>query len=548
MARITKARVANYRSIGDPVEITFPRGKPVVLLGENNVGKSNIIKALELVLGHFWPGTHEPEDHEFFGRGRDQPIEINVKFDARHPLGGRYRDLIWRYDSASEEPVYFRGKPGQYGREDGYVSNDDRDTCVCVVLEADRNLRYHLSYTSKWTFLSRLMHRFHKGLLDQEETKSELERLFAQIKTKFGLIPEFAAFVHGLREQLASMVGTMTHRLEVDFEAYNPVNFFHALRLQAAEGNEPRTLDEMGTGEQQLLAMAFAYAYATAFHGGIVLVVEEPEAHLHPLAQEWLAKRLATMSEAGLQIVITTHSPAFVDVMNLEGLVLVRKGPRGTRVVQIDRSHLIRRCEEMGVPAGRATAENILPFYASAATREILEGFFSKVVVLVEGPSEALALPIYLNKCGLDVAREGISLTAVHGKGNLGKWRRLFVTYGIPCYVIFDNDGTDDGDELKRQDALRSVGVEEARHHQYTRTADWINEADFSVFGSDFEVAFRQHFSRYVELEEQARRDGVDTKPFIARSVAERIERNENEAGWQKLDQLARMIRNKLPV
>ena len=74
-----------------------------------------------------------------------------------------------------------------------------------------------------------------------------------------------------------------------------------------------------------MLAIAFAHAYAQAFHGGIFLIIEEPEAHLHPIMQRWLSRRIHSMSSEGLQILITTHSPAFVDLLNLEGLVLARR-------------------------------------------------------------------------------------------------------------------------------------------------------------------------------------------------------------------------------
>ncbi len=49
MARITRLTIEGYRSIGSPVTIAFPRNQPVVLVGENNAGKSNIVKALQLV-------------------------------------------------------------------------------------------------------------------------------------------------------------------------------------------------------------------------------------------------------------------------------------------------------------------------------------------------------------------------------------------------------------------------------------------------------------------------------------------------------------------
>jgi putative ATP-dependent endonuclease of OLD family len=339
----------------------------------------------------------------------------------------------------------------------------------------------------------------------------------------------------------------MTHKLEVDFEAYNPVNFFHALDLRASENGEPRTLDEMGTGEQQVLAMAFAHAYAKAFHSGIILVIEEPEAHLHPLAQRWLASRISNMCEEGLQVVITTHNPAFINILNLEGLVVVTKDDGGTDVMQIDREELVEHCVSLGVPEGVITTENILPFYLANATREILEGFFAKLVVLVEGPTESLSLPIYLDRAGLDTAKHGIAVIPVHGKGNLGKWRRLFDAYDIPCYVIFDNDGAaDDKKKTKRRDALAALGVvDEEEQDVYIDFEDLLIGENFAVFGSNFEEVLRAKFPTYEDVEEEGRESGVDSKPFLARYVAEKI-KEDNADGWKEMKSLADSLRELL--
>lgn len=326
MALIKKLFIARYRSIGEPIEINFPNAKPLILIGENNSGKSNIVKALNLILGPFWPGNHEPDDHEFYERDQNNTIEIKVEFDSENRYGDKYIEVVWRYNSNSQEPVYYRGRPGQsYGSSDGYIRNEHRDSCICVLVEAERNLAYHLGYSSKWTMLSRLMHRFHRALSNEPSIKENLENLFSEIKRNFYKVPKFKNFIDELQNQMDNLIGSMTYRLDIDFEAYNPVNFFHALRLQAKENHEPRTLEEMGTGEQQLLSLCFAHAYAKAFHGGIVLVIEEPEAHLHPLAQKWLAKRLDEYCQDGLQILITTHSPSFVNINNLEGMVRVFK-------------------------------------------------------------------------------------------------------------------------------------------------------------------------------------------------------------------------------
>ena len=110
--------------------------------------------------------------------------------------------------------------------------------------------------------------------------------------------------------------------------------------MHPEEGGVVRTFEELGTGQEQLLALAFAHAYAKAFFGGIVLIIEEPEAHLHPLAQQWLARRIRQMASDGLQIILTTHSPAFVNIVDLEGLILVSKPDRATTTKQLTRRNL----------------------------------------------------------------------------------------------------------------------------------------------------------------------------------------------------------------
>jgi putative ATP-dependent endonuclease of OLD family len=49
MPRIEQITIEGFRSISEQVVINFPKNKPVVLIGENNYGKSNIIRAIELM-------------------------------------------------------------------------------------------------------------------------------------------------------------------------------------------------------------------------------------------------------------------------------------------------------------------------------------------------------------------------------------------------------------------------------------------------------------------------------------------------------------------
>ena len=92
------------------------------------------------------------------------------------------------------------------------------------------------------------------------------------------------------------------------------------------------------------------------------------------------------MCADGLQVILTTHSPAFIDILNLEGIVLVRKDENGaTYARQLTREDLAEYCINHGANPSRTSVDSILPFYAAHATEEILSGFFAKAVVLVEG-------------------------------------------------------------------------------------------------------------------------------------------------------------------
>ena len=544
MARITSLSIKGYRSIKDKIELRFPKNVPLVLVGENNAGKTNILRAIDLVLGEFWPGSKEPEDHEFWNRdATNGKIEIEIQFEELKVDGGTSLDkLRWVYDPNSTTKKCDFIAVSSLGKSTNYVKSEWRDQCMCMYIGADRRLSYHLSYASKWTLLSKLMHKFHEALIQKQDRVSKLKSKFEEVVQIFQEVDAFAEFQRNLTQQFGEIFKGMSYGLQVDFSAYDPSRFFRSLQVVPKEGNEVRTFEELGTGQEQLLALVFAHAYAKAFYGGIVLAIEEPEAHLHPLAQEWLARKIHQMAADGLQIVITTHSPHFIDILNLEGLVLVRKNHENATVVcQLTKEQLAEHCKKHNSHPQKTSPETILPFYANQATQEILNGFFAKKIVLVEGQTEQLALPVYLRKVGMDVTREGIAIVPVMGKGNLTKWWRLFTAYGIPTYMTIDNDSKDDQKEKKRRDVLTTLRLGNA--DEIITSEDWLVHQNFCVFGKDFEAAMRANFPEYQKWEDEANEILGDSKPIVARYVASQLN-VDNAPGWGKYERLRDTIRN----
>lgn len=545
MAKIKEITIENYRSIGEePVTIKFPSNIPITLVGENNVGKTNIIRAIELLFGEFHPKYRKLEDFEFFNRNPANKISICTSvsgFETRLGRSGEFSCGGFNYSNSKGSETHYAAIQLEDGNENQYVSNNLREELLCVNVDSVQNLSHQLSYASKYTLLSKVTKAFHDKLREDEDKVSRLKSLFQETKSIFFEVEEFREFSESMSTISGQMMSNMTHALEFDFSSYDPSNYFKNLNVQPNENGEVRALDELGTGQQQILALSFAKAYSDNFLGqGMILILDEPETHLHPIAQKWLAQKMEELAASGIQIIITTHSPHFINVEYLPGLYIVSKTNQ-TSVRNIDAEDFAEYCKNTG--ATRANSETILPFYSAHSKSHILNGFFAKKTILVEGETEELALPVLLNGTGLDVLKEGIAVIGVSGKGNLAKWWRLFTSLDIPTFVCFDNDQNDDSRGMKRKDALKAIGIADNIIEDALSADDWNINEKYCVFGNEYESTMRNTFSKYSEFEEIQKSLLGNSKPIIARAVANDLLQNEHiDEEWSHLRILAQKI------
>src|SRR5262249_12397465 len=105
-----------------------------------------------------------------------------------------------------------------------------------------------------------------------------------------------------LKAQTEQWLSSVTRRLQIDTETFAGIGVT-AIKFRTGEDWVKPT--NMGFGITYGLPVILAGL--TAGTGG-VLVVENPEAHLHPAGQSQMGIFLATMASAGVQIVVETHS------------------------------------------------------------------------------------------------------------------------------------------------------------------------------------------------------------------------------------------------
>ncbi|NTW73103.1 MAG: AAA family ATPase [Eubacteriaceae bacterium] len=551
MPRLTQITIENFRSIGEiPITIHFPDKKPLILIGENNAGKSNVIRAIELMFGEFHPKYKKLDDYDFFQRNPSCEIVIKAEVSGLSGVlknyGRSHFCSGFSFRATKNKETEFVATQGDDGCGNAYVRNDLREELLCVVVNSEQNLNYQLGYLNKNTLLSRVTKAFHDKLTDDEGRVSRLKKFFDDIKTTFLEVEEFRLFNSNMSAIAGEMLSNMTHALAFDFSAYDPSNYFKTLRVHPTEDGQTRAFEELGTGQQQILALSFAHAYAKSFLGqGLIFILDEPEAHLHPLAQKWLAKKMFKMAEDGLQIILTTHSPYFVDLNYIEGINLIRKDKEATYNISHNATSLFRHCIDKGSNPQKTKKETIIPFYANNSTSHILSGFFANKIILVEGPTEELALPVYFERLGFDPTEFGVEIIGVGGKGNLAKWWRLFTLYQIPTFICFDNDyKQDDASGFKRKDALKAIGIKDEQLDAILGIEKWSISDRFCVFGKDFETTMRASFPDYIEIESKIVETlGSSSKNLIARETAKLVNLKDESDGKSQMTNLVEIIR-----
>lgn len=158
---------------------------------------------------------------------------------------------------------------------------------------------------------------------------------------------------------------------------------------------------------------------------GEILIIEEPELMLTPQQQRHFYALLRRYAEAPNQVIYSTRAPALLDAVHYNEIVRLDRRGGGLAV---------RRA-----PAEILSEEQRVRLEAEF-DHERTEMFFATAVVLVEGQTERLSLPLIFRRLGHDPDALGISIVEVGGKGNLVLSARVLAELGIPHMLVFDSD------------------------------------------------------------------------------------------------------------
>jgi putative ATP-dependent endonuclease of the OLD family len=237
----------------------------------------------------------------------------------------------------------------------------------------------------------------------------------------------------------------------------------------------------------------------------ILLAIEEVELYQHPTRQRYIAKILANMPKnttdgsQTIQIIYSTHSPLFIDIEKFYQIRLLRKENNGPRTAKTTK--VFKAAANIFLPAELIRLKTLMNPWVN-------EGFFARMIVLVEGDEDRGALLGMSIIKGVDLESMDIAIIPSNGKKNLPKSIRLFSAFSIPIYTIWDGDDCEKG-RREEHNPIVNRKLLELNGYAQVDFPNTIIENGFSCFKNTLTATIEEEIGQddYKEIMEEIKRE-----------------------------------------
>ncbi|MGF9975495.1 ATP-dependent nuclease [Viridibacillus arvi] len=433
---ISSACIKGYRNLK---EVNLKLNRLVIFIGENNSGKSNILKAMTLPflnneigstnknLGWDDINNEVKRDYfEFIKLNIEKIINDEIEIDDFEKIVP-YVSVKVTFTSKGSDEFYVRkwnnsleGPKGLYQIEYRYMvenvkqlldhvksilvgkSQEDIEKMKLNLLPIEM-YKYSVTIplTNEQVAFTDLSNFKYDSLAAERDdfshknTQLGSQALVSLLHNKLGneqkikVETSYGKFFEDLKE-ISNLDGIFNWQETSDIE--NAKEFFEQISLLPNMPSISSLLNnvKLGVGDEYLHSQGLGYRnliYLLVMMNSLevnkeialnILTVEEPEAHLCISNERLLASFInsSTDSSDQIQILISTHSSEFLNKLELKNATVVKEGK--------------------AFSLSSVVNENELDYLAKKPNLDFLKFLFSRKCILVEGPSEEMLIKSYL--------------------------------------------------------------------------------------------------------------------------------------------------------
>ena len=453
--QIDIVRICGFRGISN-IEIALPR--VTVLLGQNNAGKTSVIKALQLAIGDYSRYLSDEDFHIGEDGKRQEAITVDIRLipvagEARasefseewqQELGAKIQAeadgkqyvairttakpdrvkggyIIERYEMESW-PVYTGWEKVNFRKKLG----KRLEAVPFIPIDAQRDI--HTELKEKSSFVGRVL-----SSVEYDDTDvAELERMVAEVNKE---AIEKSEPLKRLKTHLDNLNQSFEGSGQTELTPFPKKIRDLSKRFSVNFGESDKSSFSMeyhGMGTRSWASMLTVKAFTELLAKNHeeeaepffpIMAAEEPEAHLHPNAQRTLYRQLIDVPG---QVIISTHSPYIAGLAELHEIKYLNKPESSVQVYQL-------RTEFEDDDLRKLKREVV------HSRGELL---FSKAIVLSEGETEEQALPeLFESYTGKHPFSLGINFVGVNGSG--AKYRPFLILakdLNIPVFIFSDGE------------------------------------------------------------------------------------------------------------
>lgn len=440
--------INNYRNLTGKT-ITF-NDTLNFLIGENNIGKTNILELINicLAIGKF-------AETDFM----DITLPIKIKFKVKYSNEeiGYFEDnfdvddsnsitLVAVQDSVDERINYYHDTPNQtkigmatirtmnilyyYAQRMPSKEVDFRKTSG-----SGKVLNYLIQHSLEQSEIQE------KGILKKTKLKNIVKNVNIQIK-KINTITG---------DSVSAYVETEVDKL--------------VCRLLGLGDENGRELSSLGEGVQyafnillQIIEIIYnvkATRKPEDFEERLInrdgkklfplfLVLDEPEVHQHPYRQRSLIRKIKALIENNNQEFLNLLKDLF-DIDGLTGQIFI--ATHSPNILLDNYRQFIRLYKSTGTDSQLKIVSGMNVVIDDKLYKHMLHNFiylkeamFSKCIIFVEGDTENGAIPVFAERMGLDMDERGIGVIKLDGADSVKRCMALYKSFGIKSIALIDKD------------------------------------------------------------------------------------------------------------